>query len=167
MVTSCGLGFLRPAPGTWGSLPPVVICGIYLALRLPISFLNFVLIVLGAIASAACLEYGTWAEKRFGRKDASQVVADETAGQSVALLFLPWREMETAYDWQWNIAIAVMAFVFFRIADIIKPPPAYKAQRLPGGQGILIDDIIAGVYALIVTQAIARFALEPAMSLVS
>jgi phosphatidylglycerophosphatase A len=164
LVTVGGLGFLRPAPGTWGSLPPVAVCLGYVAAGLPISFLNVVLLVLIAVGCAACLEFGVWAEARFGRKDAREVVADELAGQSIALLLLPWREITSAEDWYWNIALALIAFLLFRAADIIKPPPARSLQRLPGGQGILIDDLIAGVYALIATQAVVHIALEPVMS---
>lgn len=161
LVTCCGLGLLKPAPGTWGSLPPVVVCVACLALGLPDTFINAALVGMGVIACAACLEFGAWAEKNFGRKDARQIVADEVAGQSVALLMLPWREGQTLQDWEWNIALAVSAFLFFRIADIFKPPPARDLQELPGGMGVLIDDIIAGGYALIAMQAVSRIALLP------
>jgi len=165
LVTVGGLGHMRPASGTWGSLPPVVMCIAYVALGLPHSFINLLLLVVGGIACAACLEFGEWAEKRYKGKDPSEVVADEVAGQSLTLLFLPWREINVFDDWVWNITMALIAFFMFRIMDIIKPEPARTAQRLRGGEGILIDDLIAGVYALILTQLIARFALEPVLAM--
>jgi phosphatidylglycerophosphatase A len=123
------------------------------------------LLVVGGIAAAGCLEFGAWAEKRFGKKDCRQVVADEVAGQSFAMLFLPWREINVSHDWVWNTALALVAFFSFRAMDIIKPPPARIAEQLKGGEGILVDDLIAGFYALCITQAIGRFALEPVLAL--
>ena len=90
-------------------------------------------------------------------KDPRQVVADETAGQCVALLFLPWRAVGDAGAWTWNIALAATAFVAFRVFDIVKPPPIHGLQRLGGGRGILVDDLVASVYALVVAHAAAWF----------
>ena len=165
LVTACGLGLLRPAPGTWGSLPPVAMCIALLALGFPGVLINGGLLALCIVACAACIEFGAWAEAKWGRKDARQIVADEVAGQSLALLALPWREGLARDDWQWNIALVTSAFLLFRAADIIKPPPARQLQSIPGGLGVLIDDLVAGAYALIATQLFARFALEPALAL--
>jgi len=166
LLTAMGLGYLRPAPGTWGSLPPVglvllVIC--LLDSRSPhganLIIINGALIVLGGIFSFACLRFGGSAEVRFGGKDPSNVVADEVAGQSVALLLLPWRSLDQPDAWKWNLALTATAFLAFRAMDIIKPPPARQMERLPAGAGILVDDLIAGVYALILTQIAARLIL--------
>ena len=166
LLTTFGLGHMRPASGTWGSTPPPA-----LALLMILIFsgdglssfehwsINISLVLVALIFSIVCVRFGAEAEQRFGKKDPGQVVADETAGQAIALLFLPWRPMIDSQGWIWNLALAATAFVAFRILDIIKPPPAYRVQRFRGGWGILADDLIAGVYALMVAQGVARVLL--------
>jgi phosphatidylglycerophosphatase A len=156
LLTAFGLGYQRPAPGTWGSALPVaaaiaLVCGGgVLGLQL-----NAIIVLIGVIFAIACMRFGADAESEFGRKDPGQVVADEVAGQCVAMLFLPWRAPHTTADWIWNLALAATAFFAFRFFDIVKPPPARSLQRLPGGSGILVDDLFAGVYALAVTHLAA------------
>ncbi|MHC5023758.1 MAG: phosphatidylglycerophosphatase A [Planctomycetota bacterium] len=87
----------------------------------------------------------------------------EVAGQCVALLALPWRDVATSGGWTWNLALAATAFLAFRLFDILKPPPANGMQRWPAGRGILADDLVAGLYALIATQLIARLVLPEIM----
>src|SRR5690606_13857895 len=98
-------------------------------------------------------------ESHFHKKDPGSVVADEVAGQSLVLLFLPWHAGDDLRTWQWNVAIALTAFLTFRIMDIIKPRPARSLQSLEAGWGILIDDLIAGVYAAIIVQLATRIGL--------
>ena len=168
--TVFGLGLLRPAPGTWGSLPPVVLAGVLLAVGLrpttdggaahwqlaPWLVYHAVLLGVFIVFSLACAAEGDWAEARFGHKDPSSVVADETAGQCLPLMFLPASALATP-------ALAVFSLVFaflaFRVLDIFKPPPAHELQRVPGGWGIVLDDWIAGLYALAAIQVTAHFAL--------
>jgi phosphatidylglycerophosphatase A len=153
LLTVFGLGHMPIASGTWGSLPAA---GIALGLAIVIGphwTIDGVLVLTGLLFSIACVRFGDSAEEEFGRKDPGQVVADEMAGQCVALLLLPWREDALLY----NAALAATGFLAFRFFDILKPPPANGLQRIPGGWGILIDDLVAGVYALIVTQLAARF----------
>lgn len=167
-LTAFGLGYLRPAPGTWGSLPPVVIALALVwttgevelsAQRLAV--VDLPLFLIGLAFALICLKWGAAAEQHFGRKDASPIVADEVAGQSIALLFLPWRVFDSLGGVKWNLAIAAAAFICFRLMDIVKPPPARSLQRFHGGLGIVIDDLIAGVYALILVHLAARFILPP------
>jgi phosphatidylglycerophosphatase A len=148
LITSGGLGNLRPAPGTWGSLPPVVVAMMLVLLDLHGTWIWFgVMSLFVVVFSLACTMFGRDAESHFGRKDPSSVVADETAGQAVTLLLLPiWLDGSTL---GWLIAVAG-AFFAFRIADIVKLPPASGLQRLRGGAGILIDDLIAGAQAGVV-----------------
>ena len=75
-------------------------------------------------------------EAHSGKKDASEVVIDELAGQWIALLVVP-------LDWRWWLA----AFVLFRLFDIVKPGLVRMAERLPGGLGVMADDVVAGVLA--------------------
>ncbi len=153
-LTAGGLGLLRPAPGTWGSLPPAAIAAALLWLGAPWWVVNVALGGLLALGSLACLRYGDEGERIFGKKDPGSVVADEVAGQALTLLFLPWPGESR------GIALAALVgFLTFRAMDIVKPPPARGLQRIRGGAGILVDDLIAGVYAAIVTQAVVRIAL--------
>ncbi|MEI7656704.1 MAG: phosphatidylglycerophosphatase A [Phycisphaerae bacterium] len=157
-ITTFGLGAMRPAPGTWGSLPPVVAAGLLWALECgpnqsPWLF-NGVQATFLATFSIACIAQGDRAEAHFGRKDPSHVVADETAGQSLALMLLP--PVAFADPMRAALTLAI-AFLSFRILDIIKPWPARGLQRVPGGWGILIDDLIAGFYAAVATQLAVRW----------
>ncbi|MDZ4754206.1 MAG: phosphatidylglycerophosphatase A [Phycisphaerae bacterium] len=157
-LTAGGLGLLRPAPGTWGSLPPVVVAVVMVWLALPAWQVNAAMLVLCALGTLTCLRYGDAAEITFGRKDPGAVVADEVAGQSIALLGLPWilGDLRTA------LVFAGFAFVAFRLLDIIKPPPAYGLQSRAGGLGIVLDDLVAGVYACGVAHLATRL-LWPAL----
>jgi phosphatidylglycerophosphatase A len=173
LLTAFRLGHLWPAPGTWGSTPPAAVA-LALAVLLGLNglsagdhwIINGVLVLLLLVFSYACIAWGDWAEAWYGKKDPGQVVADEVAGQAVALLALPWRAIVEDGGMRWdallfNIVIAATAFFAFRFFDITKPPPARQLQAWPSGWGILIDDIFAGGYALIVTQLLVRFAWAP------
>ena len=159
MLTVFGLGRIPFAPGTWGSLPPVVIALALVWLVPERWMIDASLVLLGLIFAVACVRFGVEAEERFGGKDPQQVVADEVAGQVIPLLVLPWRMPGEHAWWQWNGAMAIVAFITFRTFDILKPPPAHRSQQLGVGWGVLVDDVIAGVYALLATQAFVRFAL--------
>jgi phosphatidylglycerophosphatase A len=151
-LTVGGLGLLRPAPGTWGSLPPVVLGLGMVALGAPTGAILGLLGGLVVLGSLACLRYGDQGEAIFGKKDPGAVVADETAGQALVLLALPWPA-----DLGQAAVGAFVAFVLFRIADIVKPWPAGRLQRIPGGAGILIDDLVAGLYAAIAAAIVVRW----------
>lgn len=149
-ITTFGLGHLRPAPGTWGSLPPCVAAAALAHFHaIPGTELSWLwYVVMGVLLytfSMACIFQGHAAEAEFGRKDPSQAVADETAGMALVLLTMP----DGACATFWGMVIWVgAAFVLFRIMDIIKPPPARGLQRLKSGWGILIDDLLAAGYAI-------------------
>jgi phosphatidylglycerophosphatase A len=153
MVTTFGLGFMRPASGTWGSLPPAALAaGMVISGQAGAWYYYVLLIVIAVLFSLACVKFGDAAEAEFGKKDPGKVVADETAGMAITLLALPvwW-----VSDVNRLLVYVGAAFVLFRIADIIKAPPARGLQRLRGGWGILVDDLIAGVQAAAVLVAAA------------
>lgn len=160
LVTCLGLGHMRPAPGTWGSMPPVAIALLLVWTGLGPATASWlyhaVIVAVLVLFAAACVVAGDEAEARFGRKDPSQVVADETAGQCVALLGLP---ASATIDPLHLLATLAVAFLAFRVLDILKPWPAGALQAIPGGWGILLDDLVAGFQALIVVQAFAWFVL--------
>ena len=93
---------------------------------------------------------GTWAAHRaesFYGHDSHRVVIDEVAGSLIAIAFLPH-----------NVAIAVVAFLLFRLFDIVKPPPIYQIQSLPGGFGVMADDVVAAIAANVVARLITLVA---------
>jgi phosphatidylglycerophosphatase A len=82
------------------------------------------------------------AERALGRKDPGAIVIDEVAGMALSVLLLP----RTA-------GVLLAAFVLFRVFDVVKPYPANALQRLRGGAGVMLDDLVAGVYALVALLA--------------
>lgn len=144
LITSGGLGFMRPASGTWGSLPPPAVALLMVLAGAPAWTREAAMLAMLIFSGGCCLALGAWAERRFGKKDDGRIVADETAGQCLPLLFLP--EWSLSTPWRTMLTLG-SAFVLFRIMDIVKPPPARGLQRLKGGAGVLVDDLFAGLYA--------------------
>lgn len=148
-LTAGGLGLLRPAPGTWGSLPPLAMALALAGAGMGRGEISLALLLLAAAASVACVRFGGWAERRWGRRDPSAVVADEVAGMAVALLAVPWVPIgsgDGAALWS-NLAPAMAAFGLFRLLDILKPPPIRRLEQAPAGWGVLLDDLAAGAIA--------------------
>ena len=160
LITTFGLGHVRPASGTWGSLPPVLIAALLMSLGLgPIGAPVFYTFVIGSIMllfGYACIRDADAAEARYGKKDPGQVVADETAAQCIPLLFLPSAAIATPRLAAFTL---FLAFIAFRLLDITKPFPAKQLQKVPGGWGILLDDLFAGAYATIVIHLLTRWML--------
>jgi phosphatidylglycerophosphatase A len=138
IATCGGAGLLPVAPGTAGALVGVALAVALAHLPSPQPWKS-VLLALAAIALCAVgIGAATDAEKYFDRKDPGQVVIDEVVGQMLTFLVHP------DAGWKWILA----GFLLFRAFDILKPFPARRAERLPGGWGIIMDDVAAGVYAL-------------------
>ncbi len=163
LITSLGLGHCRPFPGTWGSLPPLAIAGTLAHFGVSpahgdtTSFIyHAVLLIILIVFSLVCIVHGDGAEVAFGRKDPSSVVADETAGMCIPLMLIPGPALATFPS---GPLVLLLAFVLFRIFDIVKPWPCRQLQAIPAGWGILIDDLFAGVYALLAMQLITRLAM--------
>lgn len=140
-----GLGFLRPAPGTWGSMPPPALAAILFLAGASQQANYIAMLACLVLPSIACVIFGKYAEQRFGRKDAAEVVADETAGVAPACLVAIYFTAPTIQ----MLAQLAGAFFLFRILDILKPAPAHQLEKLPFGWGVLIDDLVAGIYAAI------------------
>ncbi len=152
IVTGLGTGYLPVAPGTWGS---AAVAGIFLvvalATRRSVAWTNVAMVAVLVFSSMGCLALGRFAEQAFGRKDPRQCSLDEWAGQALSCLLLPLG------GGAGRLAIvAASAFAAFRAFDIIKAPPARASEKLPAGAGILLDDLIAAVYANLVCQLIFR-----------
>ncbi len=161
-VTTFGLGFCRPASGTWGSLPPVILAALMLAVGLPAEgwVFGLVMAVLVGLFGGACIRFGDQAAARFGRSDPSQVVADETAGMALVLAFLPAGTTSTP---MLAIYTLLLAFVSFRLLDIFKPWPADALEGVAGGWGVLLDDLAVAIYAIIVLHVAALVVELPAL----
>jgi phosphatidylglycerophosphatase A len=143
IATLCGAGRAPIAPGTVGSAITVVLLWL-----LPLSIVGLTVFL------CAVVVIGTWAagraERLMGTKDPGAIVIDEVAGMTIALMLAPR-----------NLGAYALAFLFFRIFDVLKPWPARQSQRIAGGVGVMIDDVIAGFYALAVTLALNVFLRWP------
>jgi phosphatidylglycerophosphatase A len=148
MASTCwGLGLLPKAPGTWGSLFPLAVvlgCGQF---GFVYPWLHIILLCLCAASSLATISLFPFYSKHFGKNDPPQVVSDEVAGQSIALLAMAWIVPETDVSVPVWIGLAAFAFVLFRFFDIVKLGIIERAQSLPHGWGVLMDDILAGMVA--------------------
>jgi len=129
-------GKLPFAPGSWGSLAALILW-IFLppfyAIQLMIILILF---CVGVISSKKMAD-------SMNDHDPSEVVIDEATGMGIALFMLPH-----------NIPVYSMAFILFRVFDIFKPSFIYRIQNLQGGWGIMLDDVLAGIFVWLICQGI-------------
>jgi phosphatidylglycerophosphatase A len=151
VATGAGSGYSPYVPGTVGSGVGLLLYALILSLPLSGHVLTGVLSAVALLTALA----GTWAagsaEALFGRKDDRRITIDEIAGMLIALVALPVRP-----------EAAASAFLIFRLLDVVKPPPARAAERLPGGVGVMADDLVAGAYANVMGQVLWRVLLPGA-----
>jgi phosphatidylglycerophosphatase A len=151
IATFFGTGFWKPGPGTAGSIAAALIWLLagHLAFHTgnTVVFLDIYLPWITAAAAllllAIAIPAATIVARESGRKDPQIVVADEAVGQWITLIAAP-------AHWEY----ALIGLVLFRLFDITKPPPIPKIEFLPEGWGIMLDDVAAGIYALICLQLI-------------
>lgn len=141
VATVGGLGYSPIAPGTVGSAAGLLV---YLPIRwlgMPVVEALAIVVVFfaGAVASTA-------AERHFGHIDPGPIVVDEVVGMLITVAFLPV-----------SIVGALAAFVLFRIFDVIKPPPSSQLEALPGGWGVMSDDVMAAIYAHLVLRGLCWY----------
>lgn len=148
IATSFGAGFLPVMPGTWGAILAIIL---WLPLYLWAS--PTVTLVVTAAAVVVFTVAGTWASsvsERYWGKDPVIACVDETVGQWISLLpvapFCPW----------WEILLSLALFRFF---DIFKPLGIRSMERLPRGYGMMADDILSGVYAVVILLVLNHFIL--------
>jgi phosphatidylglycerophosphatase A len=142
VATFFGVGRLKPGPGTYTSAVTALLWLIAASL-LHHNALHLLIATLIALALSIALGIpaATRVAIESGRKDPGFVVIDEVAGQLIALI-------ACVPDWPH----ALLALLLFRFFDILKPWPIRKLEALPGGTGIVVDDLAAGVFALIILQ---------------
>ena len=150
IATIFGLGYLRPAPGTWGSLFALILAILLVEIFGIIGFI-FALLSISA--------FGWWATsvylKQIKTKDPSEVVIDELVGQWIAVLPIVisafYFKLEPFDLWPGWIS----SFLFFRLFDILKPSLIGWADEKNGALGVMLDDIFAGIAAAICTITLA------------
>ena len=144
IATWFGVGLMRPAPGTWGTLAAlpfailIKMAGGWIALLAAILIVSFIGYKVSEQWCALTKE-----------KDAPQIVVDEVAGMWITLLAAPLTDMTV-----------LCGFVLFRFFDILKPwPVSWCDQKLPGGYGVMADDIAAGIFAGIAVWGLHHYAV--------
>jgi phosphatidylglycerophosphatase A len=140
LATGFGSGLAPFAPGTIGTLVGIPICLVCLPLIWPARFLSVI------ILSALAIFISGRAEMIYQKKDDQRIVIDEIAGFQVAMLPVAITG--------WHLCVA---FVLFRIFDIWKPFPIANLQELPGGWGVVIDDLAAGIYTGVLMMLLTYF----------
>jgi phosphatidylglycerophosphatase A len=147
LATFFGAGYLKPGPGTYGSAAAILLWyaaahifpSTSLTLAIATTLAAILITLIGIPAS-------TITARESARKDPGFVVIDEVAGQLFALILLP-------PDWPH----AALALLLFRLFDIFKPWPIRKLEALPEGTGIMLDDVAAGLIALLLGALITHF----------
>lgn len=139
VATWFGMGLMRPAPGTWGTLG---------ALPFGIALMMFGGLIPLLIATFIVFIIGLWAAKHFERmvreKDSGMVVIDEVVGMWIALIPATLTPLSVG-----------LAFLLFRLFDIFKPWPVnWLDKRFHGPWGVMLDDVMAGIYAALVLMGL-------------
>lgn len=156
VVSGGGVGFLRPAPGSWGTAVPAALMWWFLSIGMRETLYTGILWGLGLMASGALIAYGKWAAAYFRQPDPGQCILDEYAGFAVTLTLVPVPAWCTSHG-TWGLFLFVAGlYILFRLTDTLKLPPANWLERLPWGWGILCDDLAAGLQANLVAQLIVR-----------
>lgn len=180
VATGFGSGRLKPAPGTWGSLAGLLA---WLLLSLLVAAplntwairnggdrlfwtaragIELFFLALPAAMTWLAIRASDRVVAETGEKDPGYIVADEWAGMFVALWSVRMLWIENLHrvtlpgGWRFA-ALLVIPFLAFRLFDILKPWPCRQIQDLPGGQGVVADDVVAGLYAIPLTLALVPF----------
>ena len=136
------VGYLPLIPGTFGSAAALLL---YIFLK-PGLLAQYAFL---ALFLSLGFYFSGKAEKQFNIKDPKYIVIDEVAGMFLTLLFVPL-----------DLRLLVIGFLLFRVLDTIKPYPADRLQNLNGSAGIMLDDIVAGLYANMILQFLSRVLLK-------
>jgi len=148
-ATFFGIGRLQPGPGTWASLATVLLWWLLTRWITP-GWQAIAAGLLAAITILIGIPSATRVARQAAIKDPQFVVIDEVAGQLITMIAVPvsWKSL-------------LLGFILFRGFDIVKPPPVRQLEQLPEGLGIVIDDVGAGLYALLIMQVLLHFRFLP------
>lgn len=139
-ATGLGVGYLPRIPGTYGSILGVIMFMLLTSVSFQVKFIVLLLMFFFGAMAAANIEINS------GTKDNQIIVIDEIVGVWVTLLFVP-----AGVEW------ILASLILFRIMDIAKPYPIRKLESLKNGYGVMLDDILAGVFAGIILLIANRF----------
>lgn len=146
VATFFGVGFLKPGPGSWGSAATVFVWW-GLSHWIPPQDQTAAAIMIALAAILAGIPAATRVARQTASDDPQFVVIDEVAGQMITLIAAPvaWKSL-------------LIGFILFRGFDILKPPPLRRLEHIPEGAGIVLDDVGAGLYSLVVLQLLLHLA---------
>ena len=145
VVTAGYLGYMPAASGTFGTLPAVA-AFVAIMLWAPAQLQTWLILAALVVSCFATVALSPWAEKHWGKKDPGAMVMDEVAGFLLTVLLFRRGDL---------LLLTVWAFVATRAFDIVKIPPARQCERLGGGWGILLDDLVASVQAAAFLHVVA------------
>jgi len=140
------------ASGTAGSFVAILLymAGVYF---LPSQIFPIIQVVVIVVFIIAGIPAATYIANSEGKEDPGCIVVDEAIGQWITMLFMPPALIMA------HISIPIAGFLLFRLFDIVKVFPANRAEKLPGGLGIVLDDVIAGLYACLVLNLIVKLVI--------
>lgn len=145
--TFFGAGLLKPGPGTYGSISALLLWYVGAHIFHPSTGALAICTTVAAIVAILIgIPAATIVADESGREDPGHVVIDEVAGQLITLIALP---SVPGY--------AVLGLILFRVFDIFKPWPIRRFEALPAGTGIMMDDVVAGLFALATAHVIRHF----------
>lgn len=145
IATFFGVGHLQPGSGTWAAAITVLLW--WVASRwIQAEWLLPIAVIVSVAVTMLGIPPSTVVARESGQEDPGFVVIDEVAGQMIALIGVP-------VHWKYLLA----SFILFRSFDITKPFPLRRLERLHGGTGIMLDDVGAGLYALVLLQIWLHF----------
>jgi len=143
LASGFGAGYVPMVPGTAGTLVAIPIFLVLSSIPFPLHELTILTFFF----------FASWisgeAERYWGRKDHPRIVIDEIMGYLIAMLWLPKTTL-----------FIILGFFLFRFFDIVKPPPIRLLEKVKGGFGVVLDDVVAGIYANIVLQIISHFIIS-------
>ena len=138
LAVGLGSGLIRPAPGTWGSLFALGLGYLMITGGTPVEVFGAAIVTVSLLGTATINRI----EKLSGVHDAPEIVIDEVAGMWIAML--PLYHLGSGY------LLVLIAFALFRFFDIVKPwPIGWLDKQVSGGFGVMVDDIVAGIFAIV------------------
>lgn len=140
-VSVFGLGYIPVAPGTFGTLGAFFMWAVFLR-----GISSFWYILITAFLIVLSFYIATLAERIYQSKDSQHIVIDEVCGYLVTMLFAGN-----------SLLIGFLGFALFRLFDILKPWPVRRMEQLYGGAGVVMDDVMAGVYGFLVLRILSFF----------
>jgi phosphatidylglycerophosphatase A len=144
LATGFGVGVIPYGPGTFGSAVGLLIAvGLISTFSLDVVVLQNALILASLLLAGVGIWASARAERCFERKDAGQIVIDEVCGQVMSFVFIAPYLARLGPAWRWWMLVG---FALFRVFDMFKPYPINRLQDLEGGFGVMMDDVVAGLY---------------------